>query len=211
MTLFGIDVSRWQGTIDWRQVKDSKLVSFVMIKTGGSDKGFYKDPKYDYNYTMCKALGIPCGAYYFAGPRFLGERNGVSDAKRFIDQLAGRLFEFPVVLDIEAQPAGMKKEVTDAAIAFCRKLEEAGYYAMIYASDYSGLVERLDYDRLSPFDLWIASYGKPPKHRRGIWQYSSTGKIPGIIGNVDLNICYNDYEKIIKRAGLNGWKKEGSL
>lgn len=206
----GIDVSKWQGYIDWNKVKNSGI-QFAILKAGGSDAGLYTDPFFQYNYDNAKAAGLPVGAYYFVGPKCLTENDGKADAERFLAQLKGKKFEYPVYLDFEAPAAGQRSKCTNAAIEFCKTMEEAGYYVGIYASDISGFKERLDLERLAAFDIWVACYGREPSYvtnfrkSYGMWQYSSTGYVPGIKGNVDMDVAYYDFPAIMKSHGLNGY------
>lgn len=208
MAVKGIDVSHWQGNINWAKVKTSGI-RFAIIKAGGSDDGFYTDSRWEANYKGAKANGIAVGAYYFAGPKCVTEEAGRADAKRFIRLLKGKTLEYPVYFDCEAQPAAKRSGTTKAALAFCRELEKAGYYAGIYASTYSGFQDRLDDVKLHSIAHWVAQYAGKCSYRGdyGIWQYSSSGKVPGISGNVDMNYAYIDYPSIIKKGGFNGYHK----
>lgn len=202
----GIDISRWQGVINFNQVKASG-VDFAIIKAGGSDKGLYKDSKFETYYASCKNLGIKTGSYYFVGPDCISAADGIADAERFLNIIKGKSFEYPVYIDIETTPKTAKKGATDAVIAFCETLENNGYYAGIYASDISGFHDALQLERLEKFDKWVARYGKSPQYVPvfGMWQYSSKGSVPGIIGHVDMDISYIDYDKIMKSKHLNGF------
>lgn len=202
----GIDISRWQKNCNYDLI--AKSVDFVLIKAGGSDAGFYRDSMFENHYKhLHEYRHVPCGAYYFVGKDFYGTGSGVADAVRFLDIIKGKKFEYPIALDIETTQPGKKTLATDAAIAFCETLENAGYYVVIYASDISGFQDRLEIERLEAYDKWVARYGSKPKYVRkyGIWQSSSKGIIPGINGNCDLDHAYYDYEKIIKNAHLNGF------
>ena len=145
------------------------------------------------------------GAYYLAAKKFFTAQDGRVQAQNFIGLIRGLKFQMPVVLDLEVPDAGNDREVTDASVSFLETLESHGYYAMIYASDISGFVDRLDLSRLQRFDKWVARYGSQPKNAVpfGIWQRTSKGNVPGIAGNVDMNITYNDYPDIITKARLN--------
>ena len=204
----GVDISHWNGSIDFDKVKASG-VEFVIIKAGGSDKGFYTDPMFITNYNKAKAAGLFVGAYYFAGKNFRGIEAGTKDAERFIKILDGLKFEYPVFLDIEAQENRYKEQITDAAIAFCNMLESAGYFVGIYASDVSGFKDKLIHERIESYAHWVARYGKEPEVCKnfGIWQYSSKGRVPGIIGSVDLDLSAVDYAKTITEKGFNGYDK----
>lgn len=204
----GIDISHWNGNIDFNQVKASGI-DFVIIKAGGSDRGFYKDSKFEENYKKAKAAGLKVGAYYFAGHKFYGDVSGIADAHRFIDILDDKQFEFPVFIDIEATDPIYKEFATDAAISFCKEMEKAGYFVGIYASDISGYKDRLQMDRLKDIYSWVARYGKEPTYNKEwqIWQYSSTGNILGISSNVDLDTAKSDISKTIIENGFNNFKK----
>lgn len=209
--LKGIDVSRWQGSIDFNKVK-ADFIDFAIIKAGGSDKGFYTDKCFMDNYKKAKAVLLPVGCYYFAGKDFKTKADGIADAKRFLDIIKGLQFEYPVFLDIEAQPVKNKKGITSAAYHFCKTVEDAGYFVGIYASDISGFKNRLycddipgSFEDIDNFVKWVANYSRKPAHKFGIWQYSSKGCVGGIHGNVDLDYSTTDYSKIIKAKKLNGF------
>lgn len=203
----GIDVSRWQGEINWKAVKNDGI-DFAIIKAGGSDDGFYKDSRFEENYKNAKEAGLSVGSYYFVGPGCVSSTDGAADAKRFLDIIKGKQFDMPVYIDIETTPPALKREATDAVIAFCEALEKAGYYVGIYASDISGFKDRLDCDRLADYDKWVAKYGAKPIYVKsyGMWQISSSGTVNGVKGYVDIDEAYKDYPNIIKKACLNGYK-----
>jgi len=208
MTKNGIDVSKYQGNIAWKQVKDSGI-EFAIIKAGGSDDGFYIDPTYEANYKNAKAVGMPVGAYYIVGPYCVSKEDGIADAKRFLKMLEGKTFEYPVYIDLETTSPATKAGTTDAVLAFCQTMEVAGYFCGIYASDISGFKDRLDIDHINSRAKWVASYGSKPTYTKsyGMWQKSDKGRVPGIAGDVDLDECFVDYPKIIKNAGDNGFPK----
>lgn len=114
----GIDVSHWQGDIEWKKVKASG-VEFAIIKAGGSDAGFYKDSKFERNYEGAKANGLPVGAYYFVGRNCTSYDDGAADAKRFADVLKGKTFEYPVYIDFESTSITEKAGATQLTVAKC--------------------------------------------------------------------------------------------
>ena len=209
MAIKGIDISHWNGDIDFNKVKAAGI-EFVIIKAGGSDRGFYTDSKFRENYEKAKAAGLFVGAYYFVGKKFYRDLSGIEDAKRFIKILQGMQFEYPVYLDVETTDSRYKELATDAAIAFCNTLEAAGYYVGIYASDISGFKEKLNHSRLEKYAHWVARYGKEPEVcKEGvIHQYSSKGAVDGIVGSVDLDKSSCDYSKYITAGGFNGYTKK---
>ena len=202
----GIDVSHWQHNINFSSVKESGI-EFAILKAGGSDAGFYTDSKFEENYTAAAAAGLNVGCYYFAGSKFIGEKNGTADAKRFASIIKSKKFDMPIYLDIEAQPTSEKSGITEAAIAFCDHMEKQGYFIGIYASDISGFKERLDPSVVTKYSSWVARYGKQPEYNRywSMWQYSSTGAVTGITGNVDLDISNFDFPELIKHKHFNNY------
>lgn len=209
MAIKGIDVSAWQGIIDWKAVKNAGI-QFAIIKAGGSDDGIYTDSKFERNYEQCKAYGIPVGAYWFVGENFITKADGEADAERFLKLLKGKQFEYPVYVDLEPPlKPSHRKWNTDATIAFCEKMEKAGYYVGVYGSTYSTFQSLVDDSRLTSYAHWVAQYANSCTYwdNYGIWQYTSDGYVNGISGRCDMNYCYVDYPSKIKAKGMNGFKK----
>lgn len=194
MEIKGIDVSHWQGNIDWQRVAQSG-VQFAIIKAGGSDAGRYRDSSFERNYQGAKAAGLKVGCYYFNGKGCTSAAAGVADAQHFLTLISGKTFEYPCYSDLEAPTRETKQGNTDAVIAFCDTVKQAGYKTGIYASDISGFKDRLDINRLGAYDKWVARYGSSPKFVTNyqVWQFSSKGAVGGIKGNVDMDISYKDY------------------
>ncbi len=122
--------------------------------------------------------------------------------------------EYPVIMDVEdkEQLKLNNRQRTDIVKAFCSEIEKHGYYAMFYCN-LNWLNNYLYKDELLPkYDLWLAQWNiDKPSCTCGIWQYSSTGKIDGIDGNVDLDVSYKNYSEIMKSKGLNGFSKSNNL
>lgn len=203
----GIDVSRWQGSINW--CKACLEVDFCIIKLGGNDDGLYKDKYFDYNYMGCKAHNIPVGCYFFLGADTNTEKKGYELAIKILDMLKGYKFELPVYIDVEATRPAEKDGVTSAVVSICDTLERAGYYVGVYGSDVSTFRDRLNLDKLARFDKWVARYPITDSctvvKSCGMRQHSSKGRINGIVGDVDLDIAYYDFPTIIKNKHLNGF------
>ena len=202
----GIDVSKWNGDIDWKTVKSTGSAAFAMIR---SSYGYEDtDPKLADNVKGCEENDIPYGFYHYMYARTVKEAH--MEAAYFLNVISGYSPEYPVVLDIEESfYDGMSKElVTDIVVAFMEDLENAGYYAMIYS--YAKFFDdNLIYDRIADYDIWVACWGDESKlfenfsYHYGMWQYSETGRLDGIEEYVDLNYCYKDYKGTIKKYGLN--------
>lgn len=202
----GIDISHWNNIYNFDFV--AQHTDFVILKAGGSDgkkKRQYTDVCFEEYYQELHKRSVPLGAYYFAGNDFISAEKGALDAIHFLDIIKGKKFLYPVVCDLEATSKNNRIGATEAVKAFCLTLEDAGYYAMVYASDISGFKERLQIDKLIGFDKWVARYGNNPVYVKqyGIHQYSSKGIMQGIIGNVDMDQAYKDYPKIISDHHLN--------
>lgn len=202
----GIDVSSWQGNIDFNRVKASGI-QFVILKAGGSDSGFYTDKRFYDNYVKATQAGLNVGAYYFVGKKCKSSADGVADAQRFHTIIKDCILDYPVYIDFEAPDSTNKQGNTDAVNAFCLYMESLGYYTGIYASDISGFKDRLYLNQLNRFDKWVARYGSEPKYVKnyGMWQSTSKANVPGIAGYVDLDYSRNDYAGIIKTHHLNGF------
>lgn len=184
----GIDVSRWQGQIDWNKVKASGI-KFAIFKCGGSDAGFYSDRTFEYNYNEAKRNGIAVGAYYFVGRDCISYEAGQADAKRMLSICAGKDFELPLFIDCEAQDPKWKAGITDAIIGFYDTIKASGRQAGVYASKVSGFKDRIEDERIQHIPHWVAQYNSACTYDKPyiIWQKSSKGRVDGISGNVDLD------------------------
>lgn len=198
MKLAGIDVSRWQGSINFKSVK-SAGIDFVIIKAGGSDAGFYEDPMFKINYAGAKAAGLKVGAYYYVGSKFQGTESGIVDAKKFIRIMGKRSFEYPVYVDVESTPQKEKSGTTDAVLSFCEYMESKNFFVGIYGSDVSTFHDRVQAGRLINYTWWVAGYGKEPSHNYSAWQYTSSGSVNGISTKVDRDISKTDFNVIVNK------------
>lgn len=207
-----MDVSRWQGRIDWNKVKASGLVSGVMLRAlGNSAKDApskpYIDPYFARNYRECKRLGIPCGVYYYC--KAVNTEEADKELALLRKVLTGKTVQLPVAVDIEdtyvQAPLG-KQTLTDIAAHALAAIERMGFYAMLYTGLYFGQTNLyMGGAALKKYDVWLAAYRskKPtPEWNFGLWQYTSTAIVPGVIGNVDLSHAYKNYAKIIAKKGL---------
>jgi lysozyme len=188
MTIKGIDVSHHNGSIDWKKVK-ADGIKFVFIKstqgTGYSKVDYFRNQ-------APKALGhgLQVGAYHYAV--FSNIHEAISEAQYFLSVIKDYKLTYPPVLDLEEnKEKASKKQLTDAAIAFLDVLKHAGYAPILYTGK-SFLATELDESRIH-YPLWIARYNDELGRKADIWQYSSTGKVDGIKGNVDMNIAYRDF------------------
>lgn len=211
-----MDVSRHQGTIDWAKVKASGKVDGVMLRAMGNsaeDKPSapYTDPQFARNYAECKRLGIPCGVYgYFKATTHAEADKELAYFKKL---LTGRSFKLPVAVDIEdkVQQALGKSALTGLTAYILKAVESWGVYALLYTGLWFGSTFLyMGGAALKPYDVWLAAYRtkKPtPGWPFGMWQYTSTARVPGVATNVDMSHAYKDYAGIIQRAGLGAVKE----
>lgn len=205
MAANGIDVSKWNGAIDFQEIKNDG-VEFVMIREGyGKESPSQVDKRFEENYKNAKAVGIPVGVYHYS------YADSVEDAKKeaqfCLKNISGKQLEYPVCFDIEdkEQLKLSRRQRTDICKAFCEEIEKAGYYAMIYCN-LNWYKNYLYSDELKKYDLWLAEwYAEAPSVECGIWQKSDQGQINGIGGNVDINEAFKNYPEIMKQKGLNGF------
>ena len=214
----GIDVSRYQGTINWKAVKQDG-VKFTMIGVGYVINGQEQsDPKFEYNIRNAIKNNINVGVYIYSHAHNVKEAE--KEAEFVLKQIRGYKISYPVAFDIEDE-IHMKlttKQRTDITLAFLRKIEAAGYYPMIYASQ-NWLHERMDLSRLTRYDKWVARWASSVEFSpTSMWQYSSTGRVKGISTAVDLDYDLRDYTKIIRprtqpgtaEKETPGWHKDDS-
>ena len=202
-----MDISRWQGSIDWDVVKASGKIDGVMLRALGYKGGkSYVDPTFEANYAACTKRSIPVGGYYYTCA--VTSRQTEAELNALRAALRGKTFQLPLAIDVEdtrlrsLSPAALAQRVAQAAA----QLEAWGLYAMVYT--YTNFADTaLAMDALTAYDLWLADYrGKRPIRKHGMWQYTSTGHVAGIDGPVDLSRAYKNYPAIIKKAGLGKMK-----
>ena len=212
MNIHGIDVSYFQGNIDWSAVKDFGI-QFAMLRAGygegNIDKQFYR------NAGECNRLGIPFGVYWFS---YAYTRQGARrEAEYCVDAIKNYKVQYPVAFDFEnasidyARRHGVHATsalVTALAEEFCKRVEELGYFSMYYSNH--DLLRRMFSDSLrDKYSLWYARYADASgMDNIGMWQFSDNGRVAGITGSVDLDIAYYDFADVIAKAGLNHLKEE---
>ena len=207
MSMKGIDVSKHQGNVNWSHVK-ADGVQFAILRAGYGKQASQKDTQFENNYAGCKSNGVPVGAYWYSYAATPAE--AMQEAAVCLSVIKGKTFEYPVYFDIEEPSVLAKGKAVCTAIAkaFLEAVEQAGYFVGIYSSKVH-LENCITEELRTRYAVWVAHYGvdKTTYHGQyGIWQKSSTGKVYGISGNVDVNECYVDYPAAIKKKGLNGFK-----
>ena len=193
----GIDVSKWNGNINWAQVKNAG-VNYAIIRCGyrGSSAGaLIEDPKFKANIQGAQAAGIRVGVYFFS--QAVNEVEAVEEASMCINLCKGYNLSFPVYIDVEASNGRgdqiSASQRTANVKAFCGTIQSAGYRAGVY-SNKTWFTKYMNASSLTSYKIWLAQYAANVTYtatRYDMWQYTSKGSISGISGNVDMNINYN--------------------
>lgn len=199
---YGIDVSSHQGTIDWKKVARDDI-DFAMLRVvSGRLSNMQRDTTFKENYDGARDAGLKVGAYKFCYATSRTQARKEADA--VISALNGRKLDYPIVLDVEDEDGIMSNSISNARrteiiLAFKKEIEDAGYKFALYAN-LNHLNTKLEDDLLKDVDIWIARYrdldrghGYNGEGNVVMWQYSSTGSVNGISGNVDLNVSYKKY------------------
>lgn len=200
----GIDVSRYQGDIDWNKVKaDGVDYAFIRVGLRGYRTGeINPDEKFTANIEGAHNAGIKVGVYFFT--QAINVEEAIEEAEFVIEQLEpySDLLDYPIALDVEKISSGdgrmnnlTKEERTNVVLSFCERIEDEGYTPMIYGNlEMFGLM--VDMEPLEKYDKWYANYD-PTKlyfpYDFKIWQYSSKGNVNGIKGDVDMNVSFKEW------------------
>lgn len=208
MTVYkGMDISKWQGEINWYEVKNSGI-DFAMIR---ASYGFADGQDHCFNiyYENAKKVGIAVGAYHFAYA--VTPEEARREAEHCLSVIKGKKFEYPIAYDLEEEKIASlgKEKISAIADAFCSVMEQHGYYVCIYANLY-WLNNYFTDSVLQKYDVWLAQWNQKPTFQRpyGIWQKTAKGRVPGIPTAVDLDESYKNYPSIMKYNGLNGYGGE---
>lgn len=195
-TMLGVDVSFYQGEIDWKAAaKDG--VEFAMIRCGyrGSSEGeLFKDEQFEKNMKGAAEAGIKTGVYFFS--QATGAVEGAEEALFVLDLIRDYKISMPVAFDWEPLDGSRSSSIsssdlTSAAVVFCEMIKDAGYEPAVYFFRALGYF-RYDLSRLAGYEFWVGAPGPYPDfyYRHGMWQFSCTGKIDGIEGDTDLDISF---------------------
>lgn len=196
--ILGIDVSTWNGSIDWNKVKNSG-VSYVIIRTGfrGSTQGaLVEDNRFRQNIQGATNAGLKVGVYFFS--QAVNEVEAVEEASMVLSQVKGYHLAYPVFIDVE--PSGGRADGlssgdrTKVINAFCQTIQNGGLKAGIYANK-TWLAQKMNISALSGYKIWLAQYNSTVTYggRYDMWQYSDKGTVAGINGKVDMNLSYLSY------------------
>lgn len=203
----GIDVSKWQGEIDWVKVKESG-VDFAIIRAGYGNLVSQEDPTFDKNIQAAQAAGIDCGIYWYSYATTV--EDAYVEAEACYSVIKDYKLEYPVCFDIEDNTQKNLSTATVSGIidAFCSTMEGKGYYVSVYS--YANFLQTKVYASvLEKYDVWVAHYyvdAPAFDGNYGMWQYTDLGVVDGITENtVDMNYSYIDYPALIAENHLNGY------
>ena len=186
-----IDVSTWQGSIDFNKVKSAGY-NYVIIRAGYGKEKSQKDNMFETNYKKAKSAGLKVGAYWFSYA--MSPSTATAEADACLSCIKGKKFELPVYYDMEYQPAmsTSNSNYTKMAVNFCNKLKSNGFKSGVYssASVYDYLLNRTTLKN-NGISIWNAEWYTKPSITCDVWQYSDNGRINGISTNVDLDYIYN--------------------
>lgn len=200
-----IDVSTWQGTIDWKKVKAAGY-KHAILRAGYGRSATQKDACFEANYKNAKTQGINLGVYWYSYA--VDKADAIKEANACLEVLKGKTLEIPVFFDMEESSMTKlgKAKLTEMAKAFCDTVIKGGFKAGIYSNP-NWFKNYLDYNALRKlYPIWLAQYYKEASLECDVWQYASDGKVSGISGNVDMNIIYN--EDIVKAKTSTSTKTE---
>ncbi|NLP26377.1 MAG: LysM peptidoglycan-binding domain-containing protein [Clostridiales bacterium] len=202
----GIDISYVQNKVDFEKVKKDGF-DFVIIRAGYGKYLRQKDNMFESHYAGAKAAGLKVGCYWYSYATDVNDAK--LEAEIFLEVIKGKQFEYPLCFDIEEERQRVlgRTAVSNIASVFCHTVENAGYYVAIY-SYVSFLRDFISENLRKRFDIWVAHTGvvKPNySDPFGMWQFSHTGSVAGIKGNVCLEYAYKNYPEIIKSHNLNGF------
>lgn len=194
---YGIDITGDYGEVDWVKVYDSGI-RFVMLRAGyrGASSGkLIKDPNFAINALNARRAGLDVGAYFFS--QAVNEREAVEEASALFVLSSGLNLSYPLCIRIDGAGGNgraddlSEEERTSLAEAFCLTLRNSGVEPFVYAS-HKWLNNKLVTKRLEKYGIWLSEYHKTPTYEGyfDMWQYSGKGKVPGIQGEVGLNISY---------------------
>ena len=212
MAVSGIDVSKWQGKIDWKKVKAAG-VEFALLRAGYGDTLSYPyqiDPEFERNYKSCKENSMPVGVYWYSYATTV--EMAQQEAKSCIAVLEGKQFEYPIYYDVEELRIFNSGKTNEIIRAFCSAMEKAGYWVGIYIYRFA-LEKYVLPEVASRYAVAVAEYADKCNYKGqyGIWQNSSTWRVDGISGDVDHDWCYVDYPRLIKERGKNGYAPSGEV
>lgn len=194
----GVDVSKWQGYVDWEKVKaDGYDFAFMRLGYRGYEEGLlHVDTTFHQNMQNAGEAGLDLGVYFFS--QALTEEEAIEEANFVLEALQDYQLQLPIVYDPEfvyEENSRTKdltgEQITKNSIAFCETIRAAGYNPMIYSNMYWE-AELFDMSQLQDYPFWYADYTEKPQtpYDFSFWQYSDTGKVDGIEGNADLNIQF---------------------
>lgn len=214
-----IDVSHWDGTVDYHAWRERHGLWGVIVKAGGNENGLgrYVDPMFETHYNDAKAAGLHVGSYYYTVSTTIDD--AIADARHFASLMSGKQFDLPVYMDVEdpAQFRLSQRALTNVIKAFCDELQRLGFKSGIYTGGNAWL-NNMYHEELLQYADWIAWWRGEWPHEAGdvgMWQQGTMRLSDGAVyyddvsGCTDMDWCAIDYPSKIVAAGLNGYSREG--
>lgn len=215
----GIDVSKHNGSVNWQQV-DASGIDFTLVRAGYGNMESQKDPKFDENVQGALAHKLHVGVYWFSyavSPEDAKKEAEV--CKKIIQPYKGKL-TFPIAFDYEYESMDYSKKmgvtpsnqlINAITGAFLDAMKSDGWYVCLYTNIDFIRSGRFSADTISKYDVWLADYSGAPDYSCTIQQTGNEGKVPGVSGNVDLDVAFKDYPTIIKAGAYNGFPKSTTI
>lgn len=219
MKKFGVDLSKWNGKVDFKKLKEAG-VEFVILRCGYASTGnrnkYAKDPLFEEYYAAAKSAGLDVGTYFYS--MLNGPITGKAEAEYIHNLIKDKQFEYPIWLDVENKDnlkTNPKEGITSGVETCLEYLKDKGYYVGVYTGKYL-IRDYMIQDRIDKYDIWIAQWSKSCDYNGNLcmWQFGGETnqlrdiKIEGVSSkSTDQNYSYKDYPNIIKSQGLNGYNK----
>ena len=219
MRKFGVDLSKWNGKVDFKKLKEVGI-EFVILRCGyasiGNRNKYARDPKFEEYYAAAKSVGLDVGTYFYS--MLNGPITGKQEAEYIYSLIKNKEFEYPIWLDVENTDnlkTNSKEGITTGVETCLEYLKDKGCYVGIYTGKYL-IRDYMIQDRIDKYDIWIAQWSKKCDYNGNLcmWQFGGETnqlrdvKIQGVSSaSTDQNYCYKDYPSIIKSRGLNGYPK----
>ena len=200
----GVDISKHQSVVDFKKIK-SAGIEFAMIRSSLGEHT--PDPMFEQHMAQALIAGLDWGAYHCFFAKDIP--TAIAEANFFLSRLRDKRPTYPVAVVVEDPSllSAGKERLTDAVVAFLTQVQRAGYYVCLCADLY-WLTERLDFQKLRQYDIWLPQWSSAVTFQEApvsIWQYSGTGQVDGIVGNVNLDAAFKDYPMLIKSQYMNGF------
>lgn len=209
---YGLDVSQYQGEVDWPQVAASGREFAIIRALASTGSSIDIDPYFLKNVEGAHAAGLKVGAYYYTNA--VNEAQAAQEVDALLPLLAGKKFEYPIFIDVEEDSIAQlgPERATTVVLYALRRLKSRRYFSGFYTYTYFAETY-LDMQRLAAYPFFVADYAETVgyKGEYDMWQYSDEGNVPGVPDNVDLDVSYRNFLPEIKAGGYNNYGADGPV